>query len=160
MVRDAIWEHEEKTTQEIKVDKTSKKLWQHIKKLKGEPLEEKREIMIYDENGVKLKDEDIPEKIESFWKQVYQRHDNKIDEIWNQEQQKKYEINTETEKNRKMIAVTGEQESQLVRYEIREHMDLVSRTLQYIEPMNDHKVTMEEVRATIEKSKRQKKSGT
>ena len=37
----------------------------------------------------------MKEKIERFWKQIYQTHQNKINEYWNQEEKETYEIEME-----------------------------------------------------------------
>ena len=49
----------------------------------------------YDEDGKELEEIEAEERIERFWKQIYQTHQNKINEYWNQEERETYEISME-----------------------------------------------------------------
>ena len=53
-------------------------------KISGKEVK-KKELRIYDEDGKEL------EEIEGFWKQIYQTHQNKIEEYWNQKEKETYE---------------------------------------------------------------------
>ena len=55
-------------------------------KINGKEVK-KKELRIYDEDGKELEEIEAKEKIERFWKQIYQTHQNKIKEYWNQEDQ-------------------------------------------------------------------------
>ena len=48
-------------------------------------------MRIYDEDEKELEEIEAKEKIERFWKQIYQAHQNKIEEYWNQEEKETYE---------------------------------------------------------------------
>ena len=87
--------HEEKIVEEIKQDKGGKELWKNIRKISGKEVKKKRTENIYDEDGKELEEIEAKEKIERYWKQIYQTHQNKINEYWNQEEKETYEIEME-----------------------------------------------------------------
>ena len=88
--KEEIRKHEEKIVEEIKQDKGGKELWKNIRKISGKEVK-KKELRIYDEDGKELEEIEAKEKIERFWKQIYQTHQNKIEEYWNQEEKETYE---------------------------------------------------------------------
>ena len=55
----------------------------------------KKELRIYDEDVKELEEIEAEERIERFWKQIYQTHQNKMNEYWNQEESETYEIEME-----------------------------------------------------------------
>ena len=85
LIKKEIRKHEEKIVEEIKQDKGGKELWNNIRKISGKEVK-KKELKIYDEDGKELEEIEAKEKIERFWKQIYQTHQNKIEEYWNQEE--------------------------------------------------------------------------
>ena len=93
-MRELIRKHEEKIVEEIKQDKGGKELWKNIRKISGKEVK-KKELRIYDEDGKELEEIESKERIERFWKQIYQTHQNKINEYWNQEENETYEIEME-----------------------------------------------------------------
>ena len=54
----------------------------------------KKKLRIDDEVGKELEEIEAEERIERFWKQIYQTYQNKINEYWNQEK-KPYETEME-----------------------------------------------------------------
>ena len=50
----------------------------------------KKELRIHDDDGKELEKIEAEERIERFWKQIYQMHQNKINEYLNQEEKEKY----------------------------------------------------------------------
>ena len=66
----------------------------NIRKISGKEVKNK-ELGIYDEDGKELEEMEAEERIERFWKQIYQTHQNKINEYWNQEEKDMYEIEME-----------------------------------------------------------------
>ena len=90
LIKKEIRKHEEKIVEEIKQDKGGKELWKNIRKISGKEVK-KKELKIYDEDGKELEEIEAKEKVERFWKQIYQTHQNKIEEYWNQEEKETYE---------------------------------------------------------------------
>ena len=90
LIKNEIRKHEEKIVEETKQDKGGKELWKNIRKISGKEVK-KKELIIYDEDGKELEEIEAKEKIERFWKQIYQTHQNKIEEYWNQEEKETYE---------------------------------------------------------------------
>ena len=77
-----------------KLNKGGKELWKNKRKISGKEVK-KKELRIYDEDGKELEEIEAKEKIERFWKQIYQTHQNKINEYWSQEEKETYEIEME-----------------------------------------------------------------
>lgn len=101
LIKEAITNREKKTTEEIKTDKSrSKKLWEHVKKLKGEKVTEKQPVTLFDENGEVIKEEEIPELMHSTWKKIYKTHETNIHEIWNETGKENYQIKVNENKNK------------------------------------------------------------
>ena len=94
LIKKEIRKHEEIIVEEIKQDKGGKELWKNIRKISGKEVK-KKELRIYDEDGKELEEIEGKVKIERFWKQIYQTHQNKINEHWNQEEKETYEIEME-----------------------------------------------------------------
>ena len=94
LIEKEIRKHEEKIVEEIKQDKGGKELWKNIRKISGKEVK-KKELRIFDEDGKELQEIEAKEKIERLWKQIYQTHQNKINEYWNQEEKETYEIEME-----------------------------------------------------------------
>ena len=94
LIKKEIRKHEEKIVEEIKQDKGGKELLKNIRKISGKGVK-KKELRIYDEDGKELEEIEAKEKIENSWKQIYQTHQNKINEYWNQEEKEIYEIEME-----------------------------------------------------------------
>ena len=68
-----------------------KEIWKNIRKISGKEVK-KNEMGIYNEDGKELEEIEAEERMERFWKQIYQTHQNKINEYWNQEEKETYEI--------------------------------------------------------------------
>ena len=63
-------------------------------KISGRDLK-KKELRIHDDDGKELEKTEAEERIERFWKQIYQTHQKKINEYWNQEEKEKNEKSRE-----------------------------------------------------------------
>lgn len=60
LIKKEICKQEEKTVKEMKESKDGgKKMWEYIKKLKGEKIKEKNPLKIYGEDGVQLEQEKV-----------------------------------------------------------------------------------------------------
>lgn len=46
--------------------------------------------MVYDNEGNKLNEKEAEKNFDDYWKTIYQKHSNKIDEIWNRHLKSKY----------------------------------------------------------------------
>ena len=68
----------------------SKNLYNNIKKLKKIEIRNNEEIEIYNEEGQKLTEDETTKEIKRYWQTIYQKHENKIDEIWNEATKREY----------------------------------------------------------------------
>ena len=159
LVKEAVWKHEEKITANIKNDKDNRKLWEHIRFLKGDITKKKETVEIYNENGEKLESERVEEEMHSFWKEVYQRHENNIQEIWNTENKREYETKMAREENTYFNGIEDEGEIVVMGAQLEEHLDAVMQVPHYIVPMKDYKVTIIELKRQLKKAKEKKSPG-
>lgn len=90
LVKEGITKYEQKITNEVKEDKNGKKLWDNIKKLRGDSTRV-NENHLYDENGNIIEEDEINNKITEFWEKIYQKHVNNIHKVWNTGERTKYE---------------------------------------------------------------------
>ena len=88
LIKKEIRKHEEKIVEEIKQDKGGKELWRNIRKISGKEVK-KKELRIFDEDWKELEEIEAEKRIERFWKQTYQTHQNKINKYWNQVEKKR-----------------------------------------------------------------------
>ena len=79
---------------EVQREKGGKELRKNIRKISGKEVK-KKELRMYDEDGKELEEIEAQERIERFWKQIYQAHQNKKNEYLNQEEKETYEIEME-----------------------------------------------------------------
>ena len=78
-----MFKEEERITKEIRESRDGgKKIWECIKKLKGETVKEKGPLRVYDEDGKELEREKAKEEVKKFWSNIYRKHDNDIEETW------------------------------------------------------------------------------
>ena len=122
LIKEAILTYEKKITNEIRQSKDNgKTLWKNINKLKGMDLENKVD-MIYDEEGSKLEPEEERRQMRNFWKNIYGKHENTIDEKWNVDERETYK--------QKFLEVNQPQvhKHQNIPPEVKEHMDLIFNT--------------------------------
>ena len=159
MVKEAVWKHEEKITANIKKDKENRKLWEHIKCLKGDKAKKKEETKIYDQTGEELKNERLEEELHTFWTAIYQRHTNKIQEIWNAGSKREYENKMMYEEGMN-IGIDGDRDEMvLMETQLIEHLDAVMEMPHYIPPMKDCKVSIVELKKQLKKTKEKKSPG-
>eukprot|EP00794_Sanderia_malayensis_P017186 gene17186-18916_t len=87
MVKEEMQKYEIKIIMDIKQDKSrGKKIWDHIKKLRGKCTKPKEEAcMLYDNDGNKLNNMEAEKTIEEFWTEIYNKYDNEVESIWNDE---------------------------------------------------------------------------
>ena len=63
-------------------------------------MQKKKELKRYDEDAKELEEIESKECIERFWKQIYQTHQNKINEWWNQKEEETYQREMERQRRR------------------------------------------------------------
>ena len=123
LIKQEMYRHVAKLTKEMKEDK-SNKLWDNINKLRSKNRRQGTSLTLYDEEGRVLEKEELGEKIVEFWTQMYQKHENKIEEIWSENNKLRYiaELNERRSGN---IAVVSQGENPICSYplELRDHID-------------------------------------
>lgn len=62
-------------------------MWHYIRVLKG--VGKNREVKVYYENGNEIDAENLKE-MTSFWKEIYQMHENDVLEVWNDRTREQY----------------------------------------------------------------------
>ena len=77
-IRNRMREYEEKQTEEIKSNRN--KLWENIKKLRGQTTRQK--IEIYDTNGEVMEEREKDEEIMGYWSSIYRKHENHMTQEW------------------------------------------------------------------------------
>ena len=91
LVKEAITASEKKTTYEIRGCKNkSKSLWENINKLRKKENKRSAEVHLFDENGKQLDNTEESAELIRYWKTIYQRHKNEIEEVWNNEKKAEY----------------------------------------------------------------------
>ena len=98
-------------------------------------------IQLYNNEVKKLDETEAGNELIRFWETVYQKHENKIDEVWGIQQKEEYEISLR-EENLKRI---NERSFPLI---LREHMDTDRNVGNEIKPMEKPKLT-EQVKACL-----------
>ena len=137
---------EKKIVEEIKQGKGGKELWKNIRKISGKEVK-KKELIIYDEDGKELEEIEAEERIEKFWKQIYQTHQNKINEYWNQEEKETHEIEMERIEEQDREEETNEDIPRIV-------LDPYKKV-----KVNRFEISEEEVKKVLEKLKTGKSAG-
>lgn len=160
MVKEAMTVYESKLTDEIKRDRNkNKKLWQHVEKLRDGSKKMRKAVSIYDEEGNELEKETISEKLKACWQNIYQRHQNEIPTIWNQERRNNYDLEM-VEKRRSTVNRVQWREHQLMfEANLREHFDMVGTVSTQCQPMSTQTITREDVTNQLCKMKAGKAAG-
>ena len=152
LVKEETCRHEKKITDEIKQDK-SRRLWDNINFLRGKDRNKNKSLETYEEDGTKLEQLEVKERMTEFWKTIYQRNENDIEEKW---QNTKEEYKTSLENERIDIGVIS------FPYQIQEHMDYalqIPLEAQYVVPMRPPKIEIKELKDQIQKMKNKKAPG-
>ena len=156
LVYDAIQKHEDRITKDIKTDKGSrKKLWDNIDRLRGKP-KTRKQCKLYNEKGEHLKKDEAEEEIKEFWTNIYKKHENNIEDVWNEETKKEYSKMIERENSEKdNIIYNGHTFPTL----LREHYDMDIAIEQRIRPMAYPTITIDELITHLKKIKKNKATG-
>ena len=89
MVKEGITSYEKKINESIKENNNRNKLWENINMLRGNQ-KEKELVIIYDENGNIIEKEIAKNLIVDFWSEVYRKHENNINIVWNDNEKEEY----------------------------------------------------------------------
>ena len=170
MINKAITDHELKITEKIMSDPNrGKRIWKYIKMLKDQ--DEKhgtKEIKIYDELGRILDMVEVKESILKQWSEIYRNNDNKILEVWNDEQRILYEVKlNDTTMHAHYFTANMDNDGiyRAIRHdisfprEIREHMEYSVRVDKWIKPMEKVKIDGSEIIKQVKKMKSGKAPG-
>ena len=126
----------------------SKLLWENIDKLRRKERKTKQEVHLFDEKGVQLTDKEERKSLVSFWKGVYQRHDNKIAKIWRKEEDK-YKEKYEQEEKERVMMVDGT----LHPVHLQEHLDMVTKVDRHMLGMEELKISETKVQQCVKRMK-------
>ena len=149
--------YEEDLTNSIKRDTSrNKKLWQTIDKLRGKSTKAKLECKLYDCDGKLLSKEEADTEIEKFWKNIYQKHENNIEEVWNAETRKVYQELLDQEQHD--IDITRYKDSTFPAI-LREHFDCQLCIHGKIAPMDYPHISHKEMSLYLRKIKKNKATG-
>ena len=153
LVREEITKHELKITDEIKRDR-NRKLWENINYLRGKSKTKSTEAHVYDENGNKIPEDKAKESRTSYWKSIYRKSENDIDDICSRTKDH-YAQDLENE--------DVEVNDHRFHHSIQEHhMDYALKTepeARYIMPMNAPIITPTQLKNQIRKMKNRKAPG-
>ena len=151
-IKEETYKHEKKITDEIKKDK-NKKLWENINYLRGKNKNKNRNTDIYRTDGTKMDREEADEEIKKFWKTIYQKNENRIEETWTRTKED-YERSMENEQ----ITI----EDYTFPYQLQEHIDgamHIPPENQFIRPMSTPKISAKELKTQLDKMKNKKAPG-
>ena len=157
LIKEEMYKHEIKVTNEIKENKESSKLWESINKLKGRKQITTETLVLYGHDGQRLAEEEVGDKLVEHWNKIYQKYDNKIQEVWTQKIREDYTNNHSAT----CFNIVQEQGNQVYSYqgELREHVDMCFPTNNKITPMEYPTLTTKEVKQCLTKLKNKKACG-
>lgn len=154
LVREEISKHERKVTEDIRLSTCkSKALWENITKLRGKPIEKITETHLFTEEGNQMEEEEEKEAFLNFWEKVYQKHENKIDTIWNEESRRRYQEDLENDQgNLELMWYSFPRE-------LREHIDMIGEVKKPPSTMIEPTITQSSVSSCIKKLKNKTAAG-
>lgn len=162
MVKEAIYKQEEKETRQIKSDKSNKKIWEQIDKLRKKPKREKT-LQVYDEQGNRLNNEEGSRKMKEFWQNIYQMQRNSMGDIWNEETKVEYKEHWDEQQEELILLQEQQGRKESTRLKgaagIREHLDMAVKVEKEVNNMNKPQVTVIQVKESIRKLKDKKAAG-
>ena len=154
LIKEEMLKHEEKVTDQIRKSSCrSRALWENINKLKNTPREKIQTLHLFSENGIMLQGDEEKESLVSFWEEIYQKHENKICETWDDNTRAKYIESMEAEQQH--IEVQG------ITYPpvLREHMDMALNAKKKIKNMKEIKIEEADVVQCIRKLRPKSSAG-
>ena len=143
-----------KITNEMKnSNNRGKSISLYIRKLRGETISTNVEITIHDNEGKEVRGEEIEKELETYWKGIYQKQENKIPEIWTEENKRKYEEEIQLNIQDENIINTNEI---IIPEAIREHFDHIVQLPELnIKPMKKVNVTLKNIENQLKNLKKQ-----
>ena len=152
IVREEVHKHEQKVTDEIKKDKNGK-LWENINYLRGKSKNKKTGVGIYDENGTVIEEDKIRENLTTYWKEIYRKAENNIEEIW---------IGTRDQYTAELDNNSVEVNGYRFPSSVQEHMEYaieIRPEERHKNPMDTPKITSTQLKNQIKKMKNKKAPG-
>ena len=89
LISEAMREYENGIARSVMEDRSGRKMWEHIGKLKGE-VKPRRSLKIYDELGEELKGRESVLQMKTYWEQIYKMSPNKMTDVWNETLRQRY----------------------------------------------------------------------
>ena len=153
LVKEEISKHEIKVTEEIRQSACkSKALWENISKLRGKPVAKHTEIHLFTEEGKPMEEQDENAFLD-FWEKVYQKHDNRIDVVWNRETRQRYISELENQHEALELG------SSTFPCELREHIDMIAQVKKPPSVMAEPEIMETDVIKCIQKMKNKTAAG-
>ena len=82
LVREVKGEYERKVAREVKENKTNEKMWNMIRKLRGDSERNNMRCELWEGEGLVVREEEEAEKMMDGWKEIYQGAGNRMREVW------------------------------------------------------------------------------
>ena len=123
MIKEEMEKHEMKVAKNIRDGKSrGKKIWDNIDKLRGKMKTTQNIDILHDSDEQVLSEADSNNCIEHYWTDIYQKHHNDINEVWNDLSRRAYQ-NLIEEETQEEDSVTHD----LTKFPIilREHFDSI-----------------------------------
>ena len=170
LIKEAIKEHEKKLSEEVRSNKN--KVWENIKRLKGEQIKKDVKVQVHKEDGVQLNEEEKRKNIREFWTGIYRKHDNKINEEWSNQERYRYKETLKMEPMKGLtnlfkrypkeledhIGTIKKKEEIYFPKILREHMDMEVEVISE-EQIDRSEVTKDEVLKVLKGLKKRKAPG-
>ena len=90
LIKLEVTKHERRITTEIKNDKSHRKLWDTVNTLRGKLRNENKENTLYDLDNKIIENSEYANVINECWQQIYQKHQNDIEEEWSTNKRNQY----------------------------------------------------------------------
>lgn len=90
LVKEEKTKYEIGVTNEIRDNGSSKKMWKMIAKLRGENDQQKR-VKLYNDYGEEIAEVEEEKHMMDYWKQIYQRGESRLEEVWSEDKLREYE---------------------------------------------------------------------
>ena len=132
----------------------------YMKKLQGKTLMKKSEVILHTPQGRKVEKDDIETELQGVWRPIYQKRENKIDEVWNPDIKRHYKEKMENDKNKTKITLNIDGIEIEIQRDLREHYDTVAKlNLKNIKPMKETIITKEDIKKQLKRLKEGKAPG-
>ena len=116
-------------------------------------------MKIYNEEGEELMGVELKEELETYWKKIYQKHNNDIHEVWNSKKRNDYENRMKNENGKIIINQIEDGKELKIDSQLGVHFDAVMKIPQYVMPMCNHTITVDEICLQLKKTKDKRSPG-